>query len=144
MTPKDAEGGAGEDTPNAASNSDEAAITQPVDADRSEQASPRQPHDVDRPVQLPIPGLEGVSTEDIDDAQWSADAEAAIAELTASGRHFTADDLRKRVGVPEQRNRIGTAFMIAAVRGDIVVEGFRHSNARSRNRGIQRVWRGAA
>lgn len=92
--------------------------------------------------QLSLPGMtEAVAA---DDSVWVDDALAALEALAAEGIEFTADALRKRVGVPVERNRIGALFLVAQARGEIVPVGVTRSSSRARHAGKLLVWLGAA
>lgn len=77
---------------------------------------------------------------------WRLWAETALAQLAATGRSFTADDLRAIVGDPpdgEHVNGIGGMFLRASRDGSIEFVGYKTSTRpEARGRPV-RVWRGA-
>ena len=77
------------------------------------------------------------------DGWWLSCAEAALAVLVASGREFTADDIRA-LGVPDPDipNRWGSLMAAAKARGDIIWVGFGVSHSPSRNGGYLMRWQG--
>ena len=79
------------------------------------------------------------------DNWWRSCALRAVETLAASGREFTADDVRD-LGVPEpdQPNRWGGLFLAASRAGTVVCVGARRSTRGARNASLTRVWRGAA
>ncbi len=75
---------------------------------------------------------------------WRLAAEAAIASLAASGRLFTAEDVRDRVGSPPgHHNALGGLFIAAARRREIVAGGYQPSTRTEAHARILRCWRGA-
>lgn len=76
---------------------------------------------------------------------WRLAAEQAIRELAASGRVFTAEDLRDRVGqLGGHANSVGGLFLAAARRGDIVAAGYRQATRAEAHGRVLRAWRGAS
>lgn len=75
--------------------------------------------------------------------EWKARADAAIAELAAGGKEFTAEDVRTRAGDPEHANAFGSRFLQAARRGLIICVGRRKSGRASLHAHEIRVWKGA-
>ncbi len=74
---------------------------------------------------------------------WRAAAKEAIADLAASGRPFTSDDIHARVGAePSRRAGLGALLLAAARRGEIVPVGFRQSERREAHARNVRVWQG--
>lgn len=74
---------------------------------------------------------------------WRVAAEAAIDRLAATGRQFTADDVRDRVGGPPgHHNALGGVFIAAARRGQIRPVGYRASDRRQAHRRPIRTWVG--
>jgi len=73
---------------------------------------------------------------------WRDLAFGAVAYLAATGRHFTADDLRDIAGEPPSDNAIGAVLLTAAKRREIASIGFERSTRPSRRAGVLRVWRG--
>lgn len=76
---------------------------------------------------------------------WKRVAEKRLAELAATGREFTAEDLRERVGHPlgSHDNSMGPLFGAAARRGEIVHVGYQQATRPEAHARILRVWRGA-
>lgn len=70
------------------------------------------------------------------------DVEEAIDRLAATGRPFTADDVRELIPPVDQPNLIGACFRAASTRGEIVKLGYRQSAAPSRHANPNTVWRG--
>lgn len=78
------------------------------------------------------------------DDWWRSTARAGIEFLAASGREFTADDLRA-LGVtePDHPNRWGGALLGASRAGLIVPVGAQRATRGPRKGSLVRVWRGA-
>jgi hypothetical protein len=75
--------------------------------------------------------------------EWKDAADAAIAQLAASGVEFTADDIRAICGPPSRPNAVGSRFQAAARRGLIRMVGTRIATRPSLQSCLVRVWRGA-
>lgn len=76
---------------------------------------------------------------------WRLAADGAIADLAASGRRFTAEDVRERVGVMTGReSALSAAFRVAARRGEIVLVGFVEATRPEAHGRALRVWVGAS
>ncbi len=75
---------------------------------------------------------------------WKLAAERALADLAASGREWTSDDLLERVGLPiaSSRNTVGAVIQAAVKRGDIEPVGYTQSTRPSAHGRVIRVWRG--
>ncbi len=74
---------------------------------------------------------------------WRLAAEEAIRRLAATGRLFTSDDLHDAVGDPPGHvNSIGSLFLTAARRGEIVADGYRTSARAEAHARPVRLWRG--
>lgn len=75
--------------------------------------------------------------------QWRERAVGIVEGLAASGRPFTADDLRA-AGLPEPDtpNRVGALLSSMARRGVIRDVGYAKATRRSRHCGLVRVWEG--
>ena len=73
---------------------------------------------------------------------WLDLARGAIAYLAASGRHFTADDVRRLAGEPPSDNALGAVLLAASKRHEIVTVGFDRSKRVTRRGGMVRVWKG--
>jgi hypothetical protein len=77
-------------------------------------------------------------------ALWCAKADLAIAVLAASGRVFTAEDVRRAVGDPPHHpNAMGARFLAACTRGVLVRVGTALSPRALRRAGTVAQWRGA-
>lgn len=75
---------------------------------------------------------------------WRPKAEGALQQLILSGKPFTADDLAELVDErPDHPNQVGSLFMAAARRGEIVKIGYSQARATSRRAGNLAVWRAA-
>lgn len=79
----------------------------------------------------------------LEPSDWVEDADQWIEQRAAQPGHFTADDLRRAVPDAPSPKLPGLAFGRASRRGLIVSDYTQRSRARSRNGGIQRIWRGA-
>jgi hypothetical protein len=78
------------------------------------------------------------------DVRWKAAAETAIVELARSGREFTAEDVRRRVGVlASSPQALGALFSAAAKAGIIRAVGFTVATRPERHGGVLRTWVGA-
>ena len=79
------------------------------------------------------------------DVSWTLAADRAIADLAATGRPFTAEDLRAVVGPPVgSHNSMGPVFMRAARAGLIVGIGYRQATRTEAAGRVLKVWRGAS
>ena len=75
--------------------------------------------------------------------QWRADAEKLVSEFAATGRPFTADDLRDAgLAEPDHQNRWGGLFRTMAGWGVIRCVGVANSRKPSRHGSLGRVWQG--
>ena len=76
--------------------------------------------------------------------EWREDALDAIAALALSGRRFTAEDVRHRVGDPPHPNAMGAALLTMSKRKVIVRTGTTRSPARPERHANQLAeWVGA-
>jgi hypothetical protein len=76
----------------------------------------------------------------LEDSDWHEDAVSTIVGLAASQHTITADDLRREMRPAPHPNMIGRAFNAARVAGYITTIGYSQSTAKSRNKGVVRVW----
>jgi len=78
------------------------------------------------------------------DSRARGAAERALRELAESGRTFTSDDLRERVGAPLacRQNVLGALFLTAAQSGLIERVGYRQSTRREARGRELKLWRG--
>jgi len=79
----------------------------------------------------------GLAVAESNDAEWVDRVLDWIYEL-APGELVTADDVRSRWGAS---SAVGSVFRTASRRGVLVAVGLQESNAITRHRGLQRVWR---
>ena len=75
------------------------------------------------------------------DADWSADAVAAIISLSLDHETFSADDLRKHMRPPNRPAQWGAAFTSAQAQGFIESIESHKSTSKSRNNGRNLRWR---
>lgn len=76
----------------------------------------------------------------------------AVAALAASGRPFTAEDVRERIAadphvsrqVAERTNVLPAVFSAAASAGTIRAIGYTRATRRSRHASVLRIWQGVA
>jgi len=74
---------------------------------------------------------------------WRVAAERVIRRLASSGREFSSDDLHDALGDPPgHRSSIGSLFLTAAKRGEIVAVGYRQSSRPEANARAIRTWQG--
>lgn len=79
------------------------------------------------------------------DLRWRAAAQATITQLAATGRAFSADDVRDRVGDPlGSPAGIGPLFRAAAKAGEIRQAGWTTSKRPEAHSRPLRTWRGHA
>jgi hypothetical protein len=71
---------------------------------------------------------------------WTEDAIEAIEELAYTSPTFTADDLRAKMRPAPNPKMVGGAFTAAVSAGIITRAGYTESRAKSRRRGVIRVW----
>ncbi|CAN5556607.1 hypothetical protein BH10ACT8_BH10ACT8_18080 [soil metagenome] len=79
------------------------------------------------------------------DTGWMTQALEAIRALAATGRDFTADDIRAepyKVSAPESPGRVGAAFRVADSNGWIERVGYAQSTTASRKSSTLATWRG--
>jgi hypothetical protein len=78
------------------------------------------------------------------DADWKAAADAAIAQLAATGQVFTSFDLDALgVPAPDKSARYGPRFLAASKAGLIVATGYAKSRRPTTHASIVRTWVGA-
>lgn len=75
-------------------------------------------------------------------SRWKEAADAAIAQLAASGQEFTAEDVREVAGDPEHFNAMGARFGAAAQAGLIRYVRHAPSSRPTLHRCAIRVWVG--
>lgn len=74
---------------------------------------------------------------------WASHADTAVAELSATGRMFTADDIAKAVGEePHHPNAWGGLFRYWAGRDLITCTGYTKSRRAGRNGSTVAIWKG--
>lgn len=80
------------------------------------------------------------------DSRWRLACEHAIADLAASGREFTADDVTDRIGpaLGSATGGMGAMFRKMVTAGVIQPVGYRQSRRAERHGSVVRVWRGAS
>jgi hypothetical protein len=77
------------------------------------------------------------------DPQWTAGAMAEIERRAGLGEPFTAEDVRRTVGNPQERNAMGAVMAAAAAKGIIRRHGDRSAGRGSARRRRIGVWVGA-
>ena len=86
-------------------------------------------------------GIAAVSKSTPED--WRESCDKAIAELAATGRAFTADDIRRLVGDPPNHpNAMGARFVAAAKAGILRKVGYQSPLRASRHASVVAIWRG--
>ncbi len=80
---------------------------------------------------------------DATSSSWGDRAHNAILALAATGKPFTALDVREQVGPPPNPNMVGPALSSAAREGIITKVGGTTSTRRLRRRSGTAVWIGA-
>jgi hypothetical protein len=76
-------------------------------------------------------------------SRWADRAHNAILALAATGKPFTANDVRDQVGPPPKPNMVGPALSSAAKQGLIVKIGGTAATRRPRRSSSTAVWVGA-
>lgn len=74
--------------------------------------------------------------------RWSERAAEAIRALAATGKPFTAEDVRRLVGKPDRANSVGPALAAAHQRGEIRQLGSATASRRPRKGSSTFVWVG--
>lgn len=76
---------------------------------------------------------------------WRTACDAAIHRLAASGREFTAEDVRALVGDPPTHpNAMGARFLAASRSGLVEKLGYRQPSRASSHASVIAIWRGLA
>ena len=76
------------------------------------------------------------------EASWTARATEAIRALAATGKPFTAEDVRRLVGKPDRANWVGPTLAAAHQRGEIRQLGSATAARRPRKGSSTYVWIG--
>lgn len=90
---------------------------------------------------------EGAEAASLGAHAWARMAgEQALADLARSGREFSSDDVHEAVGSPLGCGPgvIGSLFLMAARRGEIVHTGYVQSRRATSHGRVIKTWRGAA
>jgi hypothetical protein len=82
------------------------------------------------------------STVDPESRAWQDRADQALEQLAASGESFTASDLRRLVGDPENSACVGAVFLRASRACLIRCIGVQASSRIQRHAGLERIWEG--
>lgn len=86
----------------------------------------------------PIPMARPMALDDR--AEWFEEFLNKISERVEVGGRFSNDDLRRDMPEPFVSNWWGTAWRMAATSGLIRHVGYKKSQTKSRNSGVQSIW----
>lgn len=76
----------------------------------------------------------------LEDNNWIEDAVATIDAISLAHEVFSADDLRREMRPPADKNWPGKALIAARKDGLIQAIGYQTSTSKSRKHGVTRTW----
>lgn len=92
--------------------------------------------------QLAIDGMR--TADEAEPDTWKTRADETITALAASGKEFTAEDVRDAAGDPAHPNAMGARLNAHAKAGLITSTGYTKASRASRHTNLLRVWKGTA